>query len=91
MSRSFRRGIWTGIVGSAAFLAAVVGWIYRRTGKVPFPVSRPAEGELIIRLIPPDEVSTYWQRWKEELRPVLDEFRLLGQELKVWYKGASGA
>ena len=83
MGRAFRQGVIVGILGPLAFLAALVGWIYRYTRKIPFLVSRPAEGELAIKLVDPQEVPTLWRQWKAELDPVVARFRALGEELKA--------
>jgi hypothetical protein len=88
MDRSFRRGMLIGILAPLAFLVGILYWIYRYTYKVPFPVSRPAEGELVLKLVYPDEVPAYWQRWQAELQPawskcqeLLIEIRVAGQSL----------
>ena len=58
-----------------AFLAATVFWIYRATLRVPFPVRRAESDEVVIRLVDPDEVSSYWQPWRDELAPLWDGIR----------------
>ena len=82
MSRSYRQGLLVGVLGPLAFLGGMVYWIYRCTGKLPFPVRRVEEGELVIRLVDPEQVPTYWQQWKEDLDPLLDRLRTLGRELR---------
>jgi len=83
MGRAFRQGVVVGILGPLVFLAALVGWIYRYTRKVPFPVGGPAEGELTIRLVDPQEVPSLWQQWKAELEPIIARFCALGKDLKA--------
>ncbi len=81
MRSSFRQGVCTGLVGALAFLGGVVYWIYRATGQVPFPVSRATPGELTIKLVAPEEVPLYGQRWKTELAPVAERWRAL---IEAW-------
>jgi len=87
MRSSFRQGVFAGFLGALAFLGGVLYWIYRATGRVPFPVSRPAPGELLIKLVPPEEVPSYWQRWRTELAPMVERWRALIAEIKT-LKGA---
>lgn len=82
MRNSFRQGVFSGLVGALALLGGVVYWIYRATGQVPFPVGRPGPGELTLKLVTPEEVPTYWQRWKAELVPVVERWRALVETLK---------
>jgi hypothetical protein len=83
MDRSFRRGMFIGVLGPLAFLTGVVYWIYRYTHKVSFPVDRPAEGELTLKLIYPEEVPIHWQRWKAELEPAIAKCQELATEIRV--------
>jgi len=62
MGSSFRRGFITGLLGPLAFLIALVTWIYRSTGKLPFPIKSEQEGELLVALVPPEEVQAHWQQ-----------------------------
>lgn len=87
MSRSSKQGIVVGIFGPLLFLGGIVLWIYHRTRKVPFPVRRVEEGELVVRLVEPNQVPSYWQHWKEELAPVLDQLYVLVAELVSTYEG----
>lgn len=70
MNRSFKRGLLSGVFGAIAFIAGVVYWVYRFTGRVPFPVRRTGEGEAVIALVPPSEVSAHCQQWCVELAPL---------------------
>ena len=83
MGRAFRQGVAVGILGPLVFLAAVVAWINRYTGRIPFPVNRPAEGEVAIKLVDPEQVPTLWQQWKAELEPAMAKLCALGEELKA--------
>ncbi len=71
MNKSFRQGVFIGVIGPLAFLVGVVYWIFRATRKVPFPVERPEEGAVIIRLVEPEQVPVYWEQWQAELSPVI--------------------
>jgi hypothetical protein len=82
MRRSFRQGICMGILGPLAFIVGLVWWIYRYTGKVPFPLNRRTAGEVTLKLVDPLEVPTYWQPWKEELAPLCAKFCALWEDLK---------
>ncbi len=68
----FVKGVLLGLLGPIAFIAGVCYWIHRYTGRVPFPVSRPADGELIFQLVEPKEIPTHWARWQAGLQPLLD-------------------
>ncbi|MBN1402514.1 MAG: hypothetical protein JXA74_16865 [Anaerolineae bacterium] len=70
--RPFRRGIITGLLAPLAFVAATLYWIYRATGKIPFPVRRAAKDELTIGLIEPGEVPGHWQPWRDEIEPIVE-------------------
>jgi hypothetical protein len=85
MNRSFKQGVFVGILAPLAFLAGIVYWVFRFTGQIPFPVRRPVEGELAIKLVDPVEVPAYWQHWKKELEPILDKYRALIEECKTRY------
>lgn len=89
MRKSFRQGMFVGVLAPLAFLAGVVIWIYRFTNKVPFPVQRPAVGELTIRLIDVDEVPLYWQGWKRELEPARLKIQALIEEVKARSMGTN--
>jgi hypothetical protein len=82
MRSTFRQGVFSGLVGALALLAGVVYWVYRATGRVPFPVSRPAPGELTLKLVAPEEVPTHWQTWKAELAPAIDRWRALVETVR---------
>ena len=71
-----------GILAPLLVLAGIVGWIYRHTGKVPFPVRRAGEDEVVIGLIVPQDVPGYWEQWKTELQPLLDVLATLGKDLQ---------
>ena len=81
-SRSFMRGLLVGILGPIAFVGAVVLWVYRFTGKVPFPVSKPAEGELLWKLVPPDQVPGLVDRWKKNLHGALSKLQKAMNEIR---------
>ncbi|MHB0857805.1 MAG: hypothetical protein ACYC5M_09565 [Anaerolineae bacterium] len=85
MHSSFKQGVLVGVIAPLAFLAGVVYWIYRFTNKVPFPVQRPAVGELTVRLIDVEEVPLYWQGWKRELEPAWLKLKALIEDVKVQY------
>ncbi|MBM3187250.1 MAG: hypothetical protein FJZ90_00830 [Chloroflexi bacterium] len=86
MSRSFARGVLTGALAPVAFVAGTVYWIYRFTRKVPFPVRRAQEGELVVGLVDPQEVPAYWQRWRAELEPLWARVQAVTRELKESYR-----
>jgi len=85
MGSSFRRGFITGLLGPVAFLVALVAWIYRSTGRLPFPVKSENQGELIIALVPPDDVNTHWQVWRQELGPAVIKIRELVEDMRDTY------
>lgn len=85
MGKSFRSGVLAGILAPLAVLAGAVFWIYRFTGKVPFPVRREQEGELVVGLVPPGDVPTYWQHWKAEIMPIVDKLCELGEQAGTHY------
>ncbi|MEA3406530.1 MAG: hypothetical protein U9R48_00430 [Chloroflexota bacterium] len=72
MNKPFRRGVLAGILAPLAFLAGIVFWIYKATGKIPCPTQRLEEDGVAIRLVKPDRVAEYWDAWQEELRPIFD-------------------
>ena len=82
MARSFRLGVFAGLVAPFVYLAGVVAVIYRYTGKVPFPARRTEEHELVIRLVEPGEVRGYWQQWLSGLEPLLAALQRLGDQAK---------
>lgn len=82
MDKPFRRGLVVGLLGPLAFAVGVLYWVYRSTKKIPFPVSSPADGELVIGLVEPSEVPTYWGPWRQSLSEVREKFVSLAQELK---------
>jgi len=82
MNRPFVRGILAGILAPLLVLAGIVGWVYRQTGKVPFPVRREGEDEVVIGLVEPQDVPSYWEQWKAELQPLLDVVATLGRDLR---------
>lgn len=82
MSSSFRRGAMTGIIAPVVFVAGTVYWIYRFTRKVPFPVRRLGEGELVIGLVDPDQVPMHWERWRAELEPLWARVQAIAEAAK---------
>ncbi len=82
MSRSFRVGVLAGLLAPLVYLAGVVAWVYHYTGKVPFPARRTDEDELVIRLVEPEEVRGYWQRWVEGLQPLVATLQRLGNRVQ---------
>jgi hypothetical protein len=81
MGKSFRSGLLAGVLAPVVVVASAVFWVYRFTGKVPFPVRREQEGELVVGLVNPSEVPTYWQRWKAEIMPIVDKLCELGSQV----------
>lgn len=75
MSRGFRRGVATGFLAPVAFVGGLIYWIYRFTSQVPFPMRRADEGEVVIKLVDPDEVPGHWQQWKEDMEPIISRVR----------------
>ncbi|MCE5259301.1 MAG: DUF3042 family protein [Chloroflexi bacterium] len=74
-NKSFTKGFLLGLIGPLAFIAASVLWVHRFTGKVPFPVSKPADGELLWKLVPPEEVPSLYERWKKNLHGSLSKLQ----------------
>jgi len=72
----------TGLLGPIAFLAALVMVIYRATGKVPFPVKGEAPEELVVTLVPPEEVGAHWRVWRQELAPAVARVRALWVDVR---------
>jgi hypothetical protein len=56
-------------------VAAFVLWVHRFTGRVPFPVRSVDGDDLAIRLLPADEVPSYWQDWRAEIEPLVARIR----------------
>jgi hypothetical protein len=75
MNRSFMKGFVLGVIGPLAFIAAVVFWVHRFTRKVPFPITKPADGELLWKLVSPEEVPGLIDRWKKDLHVVLNKLQ----------------
>lgn len=82
MDKPFRKGLTIGLLGPLAFAVGVIYWVYRATKKIPFPVSTPADGQLVIGLVEPSEVSSYWAPWRQSMSQVHERFVSLAQELK---------
>ena len=82
MNKSFRRGVLAGILAPLAFLAGVVLWIYKATGKVPCPAQRLEEEGVSVRLVAPDRVFEHWEEWQAELAPVFDRICILLETAK---------
>jgi hypothetical protein len=82
MNRPFRQGMIAGLLAPLALVAAALYWVYRATGKLPFPARRTAKGELTIRLIEPTEIPAHWQVWQNEIEPVVERVKsIVGQLL----------
>jgi hypothetical protein len=75
MNKPFRQGMVAGFVAPVAFVAATLYWIYRATGRIPFPARRTTQAELTLRLIEPAEVPAYWQPWRDEIQPVVERVK----------------
>lgn len=80
MNRSFIRGVLVGLLAPLAFLAALVLWVYRYTGMVPFPSRRSDEGEVAIRLMPPQAVPQQARAWREGLDPLISTICRIREE-----------
>lgn len=85
MSRSFFKGLIVGLLGPLAFVAGLAYWTYRYTRKVPFPVGRPEEDAVTLKLVYPEEVPAHWQHWKAELQPLWEGLRAFITEIRVRY------
>ncbi|MBC7236621.1 MAG: hypothetical protein H5T69_12345 [Chloroflexi bacterium] len=83
----FRNGLIAGLVWPLCFLGGVVVAVYRLTGMVPFPVRRLDEGELVVRLVDPAEVPSYWRRWQAELLPLIERARQVAWQLRTAHNG----
>ena len=83
MHKPFFRGLVIGLLGPCAFVGGILYWVHRATRKVPFPVSMPGHGELVIGLVEPSEVRTYWEPWRQSLLEVRDKFVAAAKELKT--------
>lgn len=70
MNKSFIRGVVTGILVPFMFIGAAVYWVHKLTDKVPFPIDRPAEGQLTWGLVPAEEVPEHWERWEPVVEPL---------------------
>ncbi len=81
MHKSFRLGLFAGLVAPFVYLAGVVITIYRITGRVPFPVRRTDENEVAIRLVEPSEVHGFLDYWRSGLEPLLATLRRLGDRM----------
>jgi len=75
MNKSPLKGFVLGLLGPIFFIAAVVLWVRRFTGKVPFPVSKPSDGQLTWRLVPPEQVSSLVDRWKKDMQVPLSKLQ----------------
>ena len=84
MKQAFRRGLLAGVLGPLAFIAALIYWVYRATGRVPFPVRRLGHEEIALGLVPPSQVSVYWRPWRQELEPLLEALRAAVAGLLSW-------
>lgn len=82
MNRSFMKGLVLGLLGPLALIAAVALWVHRFTGKVPFPVAKPAYGELLWKLVAPEEVPGLIERWKKDLHVVLNKLQKAMNEIR---------
>ncbi|MHB1355267.1 MAG: hypothetical protein ACYCZF_04720 [Anaerolineae bacterium] len=82
MNRSFMKGLFLGLLGPLAFIAAVALWVHRFTGKVPFPVAKPADGELLWKLVSPEEVPSLIERWKKDLHVALSKLQKAMNEIR---------
>ena len=89
MGSSFRRGFLTGLLGPLAFLVALVAWVYRSTGRLPFPAKSEHEGELVIALVPPEEANARWQAWRQELAPAWAKIRELYEDVRDLFLSSS--
>jgi hypothetical protein len=82
MNRSLMKGLVLGLLGPLAFIAATVFWVHRFTRKVPFPIAKPAEGELLWKLVAPEEVPGLVDRWKKDLHVVLSKLQRAMNEIR---------
>jgi len=70
MNKSFVKGMLAGILVPLMFVGAVIYWVHKLTSKVPFPVDRPAEGQLTWGLVPLEEVPDRWESWEPTIAPL---------------------
>ncbi|HHX64091.1 MAG TPA: hypothetical protein GX702_04285 [Chloroflexi bacterium] len=89
MNSSLKQSILAGMLAPIVFTAGVVFWIYQVTKKVPFPVRRAGENEIVIGLVEPKQVPSYWEQWKDELGPILSRFAAIWDEFKSTCCGMS--
>jgi hypothetical protein len=82
MDKTYRRGLMVGLLGPLVFAGGILYWVYRYTHKIPFPVSSPAQGELVIGLVEPSEAPGSWAPWRQALLQVRDRFVALADEHK---------
>ncbi len=85
MNRPFRRGMLAGILAPLFFLAGIAFWVYQATGKIPCPAQRLEEEGVAVRLVKPDRALGYWEKWQEELLPVLDRLCILIEAVRGGY------
>ena len=90
MNKAFRQGFMVGVLAPVAFIAGFVYSIYRFTRRVPFPVRRADEGEVVVRLVTPDEVPGYWAHWKTELQPLLSRLNRLADMVRAEHEHLGG-
>jgi hypothetical protein len=70
VNKSFIKGVFTGLLVPLMFLGAAIYWVHKLTSKVPFPIDRPAEGQLTWGLVPVEEVPEHWERWEPVVAPL---------------------
>jgi hypothetical protein len=66
-----------GVVGPVAFALGTIYWIYRFTRKVPFPVRRMSEGELVIGLVDAHDVPAHLRLWADEVEPLWTRVKVI--------------
>jgi len=79
MRKSFALGLFAGIAAPLICAAATTAAVYHLTGRVPCPVRRTDEQELVIALVPPGEVRGHMRQWKSGFDPLVAVLRRLGQ------------
>ncbi len=87
MGKSFKQGVLVGIFAPLAFVAGVVIWIYRYTGRIPFATRRTEEGEMAVRLVDPEDVPGYWENWKREIDPLVSGIQKFVEEIREQVRG----